>query len=195
MEVRMKKVVCVLGSPRKGGNSTTIAEKFLETAKSLGAEAEVFSLYSLAFKGCVACMACKSKAEECVLRDDLTPVLNAIREADVVVFANPVYFGQVPGPTKCLIDRMYSFFKPTYRTEPGRSRLEPGKKLVFIATQGYPGPELFDMFRDYETFLGPEWFGFETHLIRGLGLTMPSDAAENSELLASAECLAKELLA
>ena len=190
----MKKVVCVLGSPRTSGNSESIARKFCDITESLGAETEVFNLNNLTYKGCQACMACKSGHEECVVTDGLTNVLKAIREADILLMASPIYFGQISGQVKCLIDRMYSFLKPTYMVNNDRSRLDVGKKAILIATQGNPSPDKFDAFATYTEFFGPEWFGFEVHVIRGLGLIQKTDAAEQDDLLKRVEETAQYVL-
>jgi len=190
----MKKIACVLGSPRKGGNSESIAKSFIESAKRFGAEAQTFALNDLNFRGCQACMACKTGAEDCVLNDDLAQVLAAIKGADIVILATPVYFAQVTGPMKSLIDRMYSFLTPTYMTGQDQCRLTPGKKLVFISTQGSPDPEMFDAFAPYSMFFSPQWFGCESHVIRGVGLSSTTDAAADDSLMDQAADLAVRLI-
>ena len=92
-------IVAILGSPRKG-NSSAIAGRFLTTAEGLGARTRSFTLNGLSYRGCQACFACKTGADHCVINDDLAPVLDAIRDADVVVLATPVYFGDVTGQFK-----------------------------------------------------------------------------------------------
>jgi multimeric flavodoxin WrbA len=192
----MKKIVAIVGSPRLNGNSATLARKVMDTAETLGASSQTFNLYTLEFRGCVACMACKQKADECVLCDDLTDALEAVREADILILASPVYFGDVTGEMKCFIDRMYSLMTPEYLTGGNPSRLAPGKKCLMILTQGYPGEERFgEAYGRYAQFLGPGWFGYEMHQLRGLGLRMPDDAAANVELLAQAEALGRQLMA
>lgn len=191
----MKKIACLLGSPRQKGNSYTVAAKIIETAEKLGATAEYFPLYQLDYKGCIACLGCKKGAEECVLRDDLTDVLHKVREADVLIVASPVYFAGLPGPLKSAIDRMYSYLNPTYLQGHDVTRLAPGKQCVFILTQGAPDAEAFaDVFAPYEGFFGPNWFGYEMHLIRGIGLSVPGVAAENADLMAEAEELGRKLM-
>lgn len=191
----MKKIVCLLGSPRPKGNSQIIANKIAEAAGALGATAEFIPLYQLDYKGCIACLGCKKTADECVLRDDLTDVLRKVREADILIVASPVYFGGLPGPLKSVIDRMYSFLNPTYLQGHDVSRLAPGKKCVFILTQGQGEPEAFaDVFTPYQGFFGPGWFGYEMHLIRGLGMSVPGAAAENAALMAEAEELGRKLM-
>ena len=128
--------MCLLGSPRPHSNSAALAARFLETAAKLGAETLNYTLSRLTYRGCQACYTCKTKLDRCVLKDDLTEVLESVQRADTLVIATPVYYADVTGQLKCFIDRTYSFLKPDYITNPSPSRLAPGKKLVFITTQG-----------------------------------------------------------
>ena len=188
----MKKIVCILGSPRKNGSTSAIADRFLDTAKQLGAETRSFYLNEMTYKGCQGCMACKGSSEECVLRDDLTDALRAARDCDVLVMASPIYFADVTAQMKGFVDRTYSFLKPTYLTDPDPSRLAPGKTCVFIFTQGSPDPAMFDIFPTFDRFYS--WFGFKNHLIRGVGLNPKQGIAEQPELLERAERLAREIV-
>lgn len=188
----MKKVVALLGSPRRGGNSETISDRILETAASLGAATSRFALNELSFKGCQACMGCKTGSEKCVIKDDLAQVLDAVSEADVLIMASPIYFGELNGQLKSALDRMYAFLTPDYMTNPNPSRLSPGKKCVFVLTQGNPDESLFDVYPGYERFF--KWFGYEMHVIRGLGLRMKTDAAEKTDLMKQAEDLGRKLM-
>lgn len=192
----MKKIACLLGSPRSGGNSETIARKIIETAEAMGASADIFALCNMDFKGCCACLACKKGLDECAVQDDLTGALDAIRDADILIVASPVYFGQITGVMKMAIDRMYSFVDVGYLTGGNRTRLAEGKKCVWITTQGMPDGSMFEhAYTDYADFFGPDWFGYEMHQIRGLGLSKPTDAGENAELMQQAEELGRKLMA
>ena len=113
-------------------------------------------------------MACKTKLDRCALEDDLTLVLDAVREADAVVLASPVYYWDVSAQVKAFLDRTFSYLVPNFHTSPKPSRLEPGKKFVLILTQGYPDEDKFnDIFPKYDHFFRS--YGFdETHLIRAL---------------------------
>ena len=189
----MKKIACVLGSPRQGGNSETIARKVLDTAESMGAHSQVFTLNSLNYKGCQGCMACKTTAQECVINDDLKAVLDAVREADVLVIAGPIYFGQVTAQLKGFIDRTYRWLGPDFKTDPKPGRLSPGKKCVFIATQGNPDSAALDIAPMFAMFL--KRFGYEEVVsVRGLGLAGKTDAAANSELMAQAAEVGKQVM-
>ena len=125
------KIVCLLGSPREKGNSATIANRFCDTAEKLGAEVSTFALNKLEYRGCQGCMACKTKLDKCILEDDLTEVLEAVRETDVLVLATPVYFWDVSSQLKAFIDRTFSYLVPDFLTNPNRSRLASGEETGF----------------------------------------------------------------
>ena len=187
------KIACLLGSPRKDGNSALIAGQFLATAEELGARTRSFFLNWMSYQGCQACNSCKEEFDYCVQMDDLTEALEAVREADVVVMASPVYFGDVSGQMKNFIDRTFSYFTPDFITNPNRSRLAPGKKLVFILAQGKPDANFFcDIFTRYKTFF--TLFGFnDFHLIRAFGFSGPSDTADRSAILQHAREIARQV--
>lgn len=187
------KIVVILGSPRSRGNSAAIASSFTDTAAQRGAEVETFELNRLAYRGCQGCYACKKTHDHCVLQDDLTQVLNAVKAADVVLLASPVYYGDVTAQLKGFIDRTYSYLKPDYITSPEPSRLSP-KQLVFVLTQGHPDQALFaDIFPRYDVFL--RWMGFvDTHLIRACGIGPGSIDAVPDQVLLQAVELARGLV-
>ncbi len=187
------KIVCLLGSPREKGNSATVANRFCATAERLGAQVQVFALNKLEYQGCQACMACKTKLDQCALEDDLTEVLEAVSETDVLVLASPVYYGDLSSQMKAFIDRSYSYLPPDYLTNPQPSRLPSGKKLVFILTQGNPDQERFaDIFERYDYFF--KWYGFvESHLIRAYGVREAGQVAENPDVMRLAETTAEKI--
>jgi multimeric flavodoxin WrbA len=171
-----------MGSPRPKGNSTTLAKHFCDQAKTLGAKVQTFSLNKLTYRGCQACMVCKTRLETCVLKDDLEKVLEAIHQCDILVLATPIYYGDISSQMKAFIDRTFSFLVPDYITNPNPCRLSPGKKLVFIITQGQPDETQFDdVFPRYNYFL--QWYGFETYLIRICGVSEAGDVLAHREAM------------
>ena len=130
----MGKIVAIVSSPRVGGNSNAIVDAITDGA--MGLSTNVIKLYRLDalrnVHGCKACMGCKTKGS-CVQQDDLTPVLEDIRDADCVIFSSPNYFGETNAQYKLLQDRMYSFFGPEGSTLP------KGKSAIVVMTGG--GPE------------------------------------------------------
>jgi multimeric flavodoxin WrbA len=188
------KTVCVLGSPRAGGNSGMIARHFCAAVERLGAEVQTFALNKLTYRGCQACMACKTTLDRCVLKDDLTAVLDSLRDADLLVMATPVYFSDVPSQMKGFIDRLYSFLVDDYRTNPAKSRLQPGKKLVFIQVQARPDEQKFaDIFPRYEEFF--DWYGFrERYHLRCWGAREPGEVKNQKEVFIRADDIARRIM-
>jgi len=189
------KIVSVLGSPRRSGNSTIIARWFCKAAERYGAQTNSFVLNQLTYRGCQGCMQCKGKLDHCALKDDLTDVLNATESADVLVLASPVYYGDVTSQLKGFIDRTFSFLVPDFTTNPKPHRLAPGKKLVFILVQGHPDEDQFaDVFPRYAGF--SKRFGFdECHLVRACGLLAPGEVESRVDVLRQTEALAQKLCA
>ncbi len=187
-------ITCVVGSPRPTGNTAAVAKRFCETAEKLGASVRVFALNKLQYKGCQGCMGCKTKSDKCVLNDDLTEVLESVREGDVLVMATPIYLWDVTSTLRGFIERTYSYFVPDFATNPNPSRLSPGKKLVFIQTQGQPSETLFaDIFSKIEPIF--KRYGFtDNHLLRVLGVRKPGEAESKGEPMKQAEDLAKKIV-
>ncbi|GFE60558.1 flavodoxin family protein [Geobacter sp. AOG2] len=104
------KLIAINGSPRKKWNTATLLGKALEGAAAQGAETEVVHLYDLNFKGCISCLACKTRGGKsygtCSFTDGLTPTLKKIIEADALVIGSPIYFGSVTGETRSFLERL-----------------------------------------------------------------------------------------
>lgn len=181
------KIACLLASPRKKANSSFLARRICEKAAAKGAETKYFQLNSLKYAGCQACMACKTGSEKCVVQDDLADVLDAVAEADVLLMASPVYFGDVNAQLKGFIDRTFSYLVPDFYFADNKSRLLPGKKLIMVLTQGHEDSNSFaDIFPRYEFFFS--WYGYTKQvLVRGTGLLDEEDAAAKREVLAEAD--------
>ena len=183
------KIVAVLGSPRPQGNSSTLARAFLKAAGERGAEITEYLLNQMDFQGCQGCGGCKTKSQTCILEDDLTPVLQAVRDADLLVLASPVYFGDLSGQLKCFFDRTYSYFNPDFSC-----RMPPGKKAVMVLTQANPDPDNFnDIFPRYQRWF--ERYGFApAHLLRVIGVRDLGEIASQTAALDAAAALARELV-
>ena len=164
--------VCLLGSPRRDGNSDTFAKRFLQQAKKYQAPNESFALSELRYSGCKNLFQCKDGLEHCGQMDDLTQVLAAVSKAQVLVLATPVYFTGISGQLKLAIDRFFSFFVPDYPTAKIKSRLSSGRHLVFLQAQGEPEDRyagLMDSFSASFTGLGFD----HHHLVRACGVRNP----------------------
>jgi len=183
-------VVCLLGSPRPGGNSDQLARRFCDSAAAAGADVTLHALRDLRYSGYVGDGVAGAPGPQ----DDLSPVLADVRRADVVVLATPIYFCNMTGHLKQALDRFFGFFKPDYLTNPEPTLLGIGKALVLIQVQG-EGPERYgDLLDQYGPAL--EKMGFaRRELIRSCGVRAPDDVMQDSAALAQAEALAADLIA
>ena len=132
----MSKVVAFMTSPRKNGYCSKVLNKVIEGAKLKGAEVIVYDLNEEGVKGCQGCNYCR-KNEGCATKDKLQPMYKDIEEADAIVASFPIYFYNISGQGKILIDRLYpvidSSFAPRY----------PGKKAITIYAQGADNADVF----------------------------------------------------
>ena len=132
----MVNVIAINGSPRKKWNTAMMLEKALEGAASQGAETELIHLYDLDFKGCTSCFACKLKGGKsygrCAIRDELTPVLDTIHEADALILGSPIYFGMVTGEMRSFMERL--LFQYLAYTNPPSTLFERKIRSAFIYT-------------------------------------------------------------
>jgi multimeric flavodoxin WrbA len=163
-----KKIMVLSGSPRKNGNTNTVVQWFAEGAKDAGATVEVIDITKLKskFGGCIACMGCqKSDKYECVVDDDVKPVLARIPDADVLVFATPTYFFGPTAQMKSMLDRMYSLIK--FNAAKGGYDHNLGRlNMALIATAGggiLPGLQFIE--DTFKTIAGFTAAGFSSLLV------------------------------
>jgi multimeric flavodoxin WrbA len=102
------RVVVLHGSPRRGGNSDTLAENFVKGVKETG-DVEVidFVLNDMNIRPCQGCESCMTSEEhKCVLDDDMYQIYSVFADADIVVWATPMYWGYMTAQMKIALDRM-----------------------------------------------------------------------------------------
>ena len=110
----MKKVVVISTSLRPGSNSHALAEQFAEGAKAAGHQVELVSLRGKDIKFCVGCLSCQ-KTGACIFKDDVPAIMERVLGADVVCWATPIYYYEMSGQMKTLIDRMNAMYPKDYR--------------------------------------------------------------------------------
>ncbi len=98
------KVLGIVGSPRRRGNTETLLDRFLAGAESAGATVEKIVVTRLDIGGCIACDGCW-KDGRCVVKDDFQGVYDKLVAADVIVLAAPMFFWNLPAQVKALVDR------------------------------------------------------------------------------------------
>ncbi len=106
------KIMVLNGSPRTE-NTSAMVEAFCESAKAAGHDVEVYHVGQMKINGCLACEYCHTKGEgNCVQKDDFEKVLPAYKEADVIVFASPIYYFGMTAQMEAAIQRVYCIGKP-----------------------------------------------------------------------------------
>ena len=124
------KILSVLGSPRKDGNTSKILETYLQGVKAAYRDADVTIVYPNEedIKPCMGCNACKGGSpKKCIIDDDMKQYYPKLNEADVIVLATPVYWFNMTAQIKTFIDRMYGL---DFKSFPA------GKKLVLLISYG-----------------------------------------------------------
>jgi multimeric flavodoxin WrbA len=130
------KVLVLLGSPRRKGNSAALAGAIARGAKAAGAEVETLYLHGLAIAPCKACMACqKPRSKGCSIDDDMQPIYRKMLEADAWVLASPVYWFTLSAQLKLWMDRCFAL--PAYAKDPFA-----GKRIALALAYG--GEDPFD---------------------------------------------------
>jgi len=110
----MKKVVVISTSLRAGSNSNSLAEQFAQGAKIAGNEVEFISLRGKEIKFCIGCFSCQ-RTGACVFKDDVPAIMDSVLNADVVCWATPIYYYEMSGQMKTLIDRMNAMYPKDYK--------------------------------------------------------------------------------
>lgn len=110
----MKKVIVISTSLRIGSNSDMLADKFTEGARHAGHDVEKILLARKDIRFCRGCLACQ-KLGRCVIDDDANGIMQKVLNADVVVWATPIYYYEMSGQMKVMIDRMNAMYSLDYK--------------------------------------------------------------------------------
>ena len=155
-----KNVVAINASPRKGWNTDALVSEAARGAEEAGATVQKFDLYKLErFTGCISCFGCKREKNKgrCICKDALTPVLDAIREADALVIGSPNYLSELSASFRALYERLV-FQSLTYNLENPCCNERPIPVLLIMTSNAPEGmytglPEGYQ--RTLSSFVGP----------------------------------------
>jgi multimeric flavodoxin WrbA len=128
-------IIALQGSPRKGGNTETLLNEAVRAIEEEGIRVRVFELNSMNIQPCQDCGGCDDTGC-CIINDDMDEIYEAIRNADRVMVASPVFFFNVSAQTKAMIDRSQAFWCEKYllkRPIPAGPR---GRKGLFLLVGG-----------------------------------------------------------
>ena len=128
----MKKIVAFVGSGRKNGYCAKTVEAIRKGAESEGAEVVVYNPGEMNIRACQGCMYCRQGKGCSIQNDDMAEVYADLADAEGVVFAMPIYFGQMSGQMMTLVNRLYPLAPPS-----------GVKKAVTVYSHGAPGDEMY----------------------------------------------------
>ncbi len=183
-----RKVLVLLGSPRKKGNSAILAGQIIMGAESAGAEVETIFLHEKKIAPCQSCYACQKKdSKGCAIDDDMQPIFQKLINTDSWVIASPVYWFTMSAQTKLFMDRCFAL--SAYQKNPFA-----GKRIAIAMSYGDTDPFTSGCINALRTF--QDAFRYAGAKIVGMVYGSALDAGEidsNTALMKTAEELGKKL--
>lgn len=104
-----KNILVLTGSPRKGGNTDKLADAFIAGARQAGHTTVKFATADKQIKGCIDCQTCFSRGSACSVPDDFAELAPLLEQAEIIVFATPMYWFSFPVQLKAAIDKFYAY--------------------------------------------------------------------------------------
>lgn len=171
-----KKVLIISTSLRGGSNSEILAKECKRGALVAGHEVEFITLKNKDIKFCIGCLACQSKGS-CVLKDDVADIMAKVKEAEIVVYATPIYYYEMSGQMKTLLDRLNPLFSTDYKF----------RDIYMIATAAENDESAFE--KAYNGLLG--WVDcFDKATLKGIvtggGIDDANTATNHSDIMKKA---------
>ena len=186
----VKKVLIMMGSPRKDGNSTILAERVAQGATDAKAIVESFYLHKMNIKPCTACDVCrKDTSSDCNINDDMQDLYPKLRQTNALVIASPIYYFTVAAQTKLFMDRCYALGGP-------EGNALKGKRIGIILTYGDTDPfnsgavNALRTFQDAFAYIGANIVG----MVYG-SADKAGEIRNNVELMEKAYMMGRQLVA
>ena len=179
----MKNVLIISTSLRGGSNSELLAKECARGAEEAGNRVELLSLRGKKIQYCIGCLSC-IKTGKCVQKDDAPEIMEKLRRADVLVFATPIYYYEMCGQMKTLLDRMNPLYSSDYAF----------REVYMIATAADGGDTTFE--KAYNGLQG--WVDCFPKaklcgLVAGEEIGDPKDAVNHPDVMEKAYRLGKEV--
>jgi multimeric flavodoxin WrbA len=137
------KVLIVLGSPRKKGNTDLLVERIAKGIANAGGSVETVRLEGRDIHPCIGCGGCE-KEGRCVILDDMQQMYDKIDHADRIVIASPIYFYSVTAQTKAFIDRCQAMWSRKYILSRRRPATGIEKKGYLVSVAATKGERVFE---------------------------------------------------
>ena len=184
----IKRIIILMGSPRKAGNSAVLSERLAFGATKAGAHVETLYIHGMDISPCTGCDGCQGEeATGCIIDDAMQGIYGKLKTADAIVFASPVYWFSVSAQLKIVIDRMYAVGL-------GDKNILKGKNLGILLAYADPDPftsgavNALRMFQDISAYLGTTIAG----MVYGTA-SEPGEIRNNDKLMKEAFELGEKL--
>ena len=155
----MKNILVILGGGRPRGNTMQFVEAFVKVALDAGHQTEVVSLNEKQVNGCIGCNACRF-GKPCVQKDDFNSLIPAIKNADLIVFASPLYFWTLSSKIKAFIERFYCIAEEDDAPPLGRYEKYPVRDCALLMTSADDYFWTFEQAVSYYNFALVNYIGF-----------------------------------
>lgn len=168
----MSKIIVLVGSMRKGGNTDLLAQAFAKGA-SMANDVEIISVADYKVNPCIGCNSCfKRDNYSCFQNDDMAVIYNKLKAADIAVIASPVYFYGISAELKAIIDRLHTPMRNEFNI----------KKLALLLVGAATLPNLFDPIKlQYQMIL--DFFHLENiGMVLAYGVKEKGDIMGNNAL-------------
>lgn len=179
----MKKILIINASPRKNGNTITLANAFMKGAEEAGHSVRRFDLARMDLHPCMGCYGCQAgKGTSCVQKDGMQEIYDVWAEADTVVFASPIYWMDFTAQFAIFRDRLFA-----------ATALHPKKKeMVLLAAAASPENMIYPIFTQYYEYLLGVFQAVDRGRIIAGGCAMPGDI-QKTDYLEQAYQLGKQI--
>ena len=140
----MERVLALLGSPRKSGNSETLAGAVLDGMREEGGEPEVVRLCDLKINPCLSCGGC-AKTGACVLEDDMDLLYHKLITYPRIIMAAPIFFYGIPAQAKAFVDRCQALWsRKQILKQQGKWKVDGSRKGFLVSVAATQGERVFE---------------------------------------------------
>lgn len=191
----MKRILVIQGGGRPKGNTAQLVSHFVLGAEEAGHHVEVVSLLKNEVKGCLGCNACRY-SKPCVQKDSFNDIVPKIIEADMIVFASPLYFWTISSRIKAFVERFYCIAEEDPNPPLGRYEKYPNKDCALLMTAADDFFWTFEQAVSYYQFALVNYIGFHDKgmlLAGGCGDTNGKPQIEKTKHLEEAYLFGKNI--
>lgn len=184
----MKNILVIQGGGRANGNTAQLVSSFAKGVEDAGHKVEIVSLMKSEVKGCLGCNACRY-GKPCIQKDSFNDIVPKIENADMVVFATPLYFWTISSRLKAFIERFYCIAQEDPEPPLGRYEKYPVKDCALLVTAADDFFWTFEQVTSYYKFAIVNYIGFHDKgmlLAGGCGDTNGRPQIDKTNYLAEA---------